>query len=45
MVNEDLDYAKKVGRECLIFKVDSEKAYDLGQGVLGLFAREVWLLS
>jgi hypothetical protein len=28
MVNEVVDFAKKSGKECLIFKVDFEKAYD-----------------
>ncbi|MCH81167.1 LINE-1 reverse transcriptase like, partial [Trifolium medium] len=28
VVNEVIDFAKKTGRECLIFKVDFEKAYD-----------------
>ncbi|MCI34656.1 LINE-1 reverse transcriptase like, partial [Trifolium medium] len=28
VVNEVIDFAKKMGRECLIFKVDFEKAYD-----------------
>jgi hypothetical protein len=28
VVNEVIDYAKKVGKECLILKVDFEKAYD-----------------
>jgi hypothetical protein len=28
VVNEVIDYAKKSGKECLIFKVDFEKAYD-----------------
>ncbi|MCI15293.1 RNA-directed DNA polymerase (Reverse transcriptase) [Trifolium medium] len=28
VVNEVVDLAKKTGRECLIFKVDFEKAYD-----------------
>jgi hypothetical protein len=27
-VNEVIDYAKKTGKDCLIFKVDFEKAYD-----------------
>jgi hypothetical protein len=29
VVNELLDFAKKSKKECLIFKVDFEKAYDL----------------
>lgn len=29
VVNEVVDYAKKMGGECTIFKVDFEKAYDL----------------
>jgi hypothetical protein len=28
VVNEVLDVAKKMGRECMVFKVDFEKAYD-----------------
>jgi hypothetical protein len=28
VVNEVIDYAKKSGKECVIFKVDFEKAYD-----------------
>jgi hypothetical protein len=28
VVNEVIDYAKKMGKDCLIFKVDFEKAYD-----------------
>jgi hypothetical protein len=28
VVNEVIDYAKKSGKQCLIFKVDFEKAYD-----------------
>jgi hypothetical protein len=28
VVNEVVDLAKKSGKECLIFKVDFEKAYD-----------------
>lgn len=28
VVNELIDYAKRAKKECLIFKVDSEKAYD-----------------
>jgi hypothetical protein len=28
VVNEVIDYAKKTGKECLILKVDFEKAYD-----------------
>ncbi|GAU36827.1 hypothetical protein TSUD_320640 [Trifolium subterraneum] len=28
VVNEVIDFAKKAGKECLIFKVDFEKAYD-----------------
>ncbi|KAK2356246.1 hypothetical protein QL285_093594 [Trifolium repens] len=28
VLNEVVDYAKKTGKECLIFKVDFEKAYD-----------------
>jgi hypothetical protein len=28
VINEVVDLAKKSGRECLIFKVDFEKAYD-----------------
>jgi hypothetical protein len=28
VINELVDFAKKTGRECLIFKVDFEKAYD-----------------
>ncbi|WJX32289.1 hypothetical protein P8452_20632 [Trifolium repens] len=28
VVNEVIDYARKVGKECLILKVDFEKAYD-----------------
>jgi hypothetical protein len=28
VVNEVLDVAKKTGRECMVFKVDFEKAYD-----------------
>lgn len=28
VVNEVIDYAKKMGKECLILKVDFEKAYD-----------------
>jgi hypothetical protein len=28
VVNEVVDYAKKSGKQCLIFKVDFEKAYD-----------------
>jgi hypothetical protein len=28
VINEIVDFAKKTGRECLIFKVDFEKAYD-----------------
>jgi hypothetical protein len=28
VVNEVIDYAKKTGKECLILKVDCEKAYD-----------------
>ncbi|KAK2387063.1 hypothetical protein QL285_060888 [Trifolium repens] len=28
VVNEIVDFAKKTGKECLIFKVDFEKAYD-----------------
>ena len=28
MINELVDYAKKANKECLIFKVDFEKAYD-----------------
>lgn len=27
-VNEVLNYKKKVGRDCLIFKVNFDKAYD-----------------
>jgi hypothetical protein len=27
-VSEVIDYAKKIGKNCLIFKVDFEKAYD-----------------
>lgn len=29
MVNEILDYAKKKGKPCMMFKIDFEKAYDL----------------
>jgi hypothetical protein len=28
VVNEVIDYAKKSGKECMILKVDFEKAYD-----------------
>jgi hypothetical protein len=28
VVNEVIDFAKKTGKECMIFKVDFEKAYD-----------------
>jgi hypothetical protein len=28
VVNEVVDFARKLGKECLIFKVDFEKAYD-----------------
>jgi hypothetical protein len=28
VVNEVIDYAKKTGKDCLILKVDFEKAYD-----------------
>jgi hypothetical protein len=28
VANEVIDFAKKMGKECLIFKVDFEKAYD-----------------
>ncbi|MCI13370.1 transposon TX1 putative protein [Trifolium medium] len=30
VVNEVIDFAKKAGKECLILKVDFEKAYDSG---------------
>lgn len=42
VVNELVDYAKKVGRECMIFKMDFKKAFVSKLGVLGLFVREVW---
>lgn len=28
VINEVVDWAKKKGKECIIFKVDFEKAYD-----------------
>lgn len=43
-INEIIDLAKKGRKECLIFKVDFEKAHNsVSWNFFGLYDEEVWL--